>query len=187
MRTSESNRDRVYVWDGFVRLFHWILVAAFTLAYVITWPRNVHVLAGYGVGILVVARVIWGFVGPAHARFSDFMYSPASGLRYVRDLIAASASRYVGHSPGGGVMVVALLLFLTATVVTGLIAYMGEEQGPLAGIISKETGKRAEEVHSLASKITLALIFFHIVGVVLASFVHRENLVRAMITGYKRP
>ena len=177
----------MYVWDPFVRLVHWTLVVAFTVAYLITWPRIVHEWAGYVVCILVVARVVWGFGGPVYARFSDFVYSPASGLRYVRDLIIARAPRYRGHSPGGGAMVLALLVFLTATVVTGLIAYAGEEHGPLARIVSKEAGKELQGVHQLVSNITLALILFHIAGVTLASFVHRENLVRAMITGYKRP
>jgi cytochrome b len=85
-------------------------------------------------------------------------------------------------------MVIALLVFVSATVVTGLIVYGGDQgAGPLAGIVSKETGEALEEVHELVANITLALIFVHISAVVLASFVHHENLVRAMITGYKRP
>jgi cytochrome b len=188
MSPLEASRDDpVYVWDWFVRVVHWTLVVAFAIAYLITWPRIVHEWAGYVVGILVAARVVWGFLGPRHARFSDFIFSPLSGLRYVHDLITARAPRYLGHSPGGGAMVLALLIFLTATVVTGLIAYAGEEHGPLARIVSKEAGKELEGVHAVVSNITLALILFHIAGVTVASFVHRENLVRAMITGYKRP
>ena len=186
MRSAHQNQ--VYVWDMFVRLFHWTLVAAFTIAYLVEEPLTVHVWAGYIVGILVLARVIWGFLGPAHARFSDFAYSPVVALAYLRDMIASRAKRYLGHSPGGAVMVFALLVFLAATVVTGLIVYGGEQQaGPLAGMFSKDTGEAVEEAHELFANITLALVFFHLVGVALASFGHHENLVRAMITGYKRP
>jgi cytochrome b len=178
----------VYVWDAFVRLFHWSLVVAFTVAYLIEEPLNVHVWAGYIVGLLIVARVVWGFVGPEHARFSDFSYSPSAALRYVRDLIAARAPRYLGHSPGGAIMVFALLLLLAATVISGLVVYGGDQQaGPLAGIVSEQTGEELEEVHEVISNITLALIIFHIAGVVVASFRHHENLVKAMVTGYKRP
>ena len=82
----------------------------------------------------------------------------------------------------------ALLAFLAATVVTGLVVYGGDQQaGPLAGMFSKDTGEAVEEVHEVIANITLALVFFHLAGVALASFAHRENLVRAMITGYKRP
>ncbi len=182
--------SEIYVWDPFVRVFHWTLVVCFTLAYFLTEEDVliVHVWAGYIVGALVVARVIWGFIGPEHARFSDFIYAPATALRYVRDLVFFRAERHLGHSPGGGAMVVVLLLFLAATVVTGLVVYGGDQQaGPLAGMFTKETGEAVEDVHELLANITLALVLAHIAAVVLASFVHRENLVRAMITGYKRP
>jgi len=180
--------SQIYVWDPFVRLFHWSLVVAFTVAYLTEADLlNVHVWAGYLVGGLVVARVTWGFVGPAHARFADFLCSPADTLRYVRDLVLFRAKRHLGHSPGGGAMVVLLLLFLGATVMTGLVVYGGEQQaGPLAGMFTKDTGEKVEEVHELLANITLALVLAHIAAVVLASFVHGENLVRAMFTGYKR-
>ena len=160
----------------------------FTIAYLTEDDLlTVHVWAGYVVGLLVVTRVIWGFVGPRHARFSDFIYDPATTLRYVRDLVLFRAERYLGHSPGGGAMVTLLLLFLTATVVTGLVVYGGEQQaGPLAGMFTKDTGEAIEEIHVVIANITLALVLAHIAAVVLASFMHRENLVLAMITGYKR-
>jgi len=188
------NRDQggvpaqVYVWDPFVRVFHWTLVVGFTIAYLTEDDLlQVHVWAGYVVGILVVARVLWGFVGPTHARFSDFIYAPAATLAYVRDLLRMRSERHLGHSPGGGYMVVALLVFIAATVITGLIVYGGDQQaGPLAGIVTKETGEQMEEVHEVIANITLALILAHIAAVILASFAHRENLVRAMVTGYKR-
>jgi cytochrome b len=184
-----SLQREVYVWDPFVRVFHWTLVIAFTIAYLLTGEDvlQVHVWAGYVVGTLVVARVIWGFLGPEHARFSDFVYSPGASLRYVRDLVLFRAERHLGHSPGGGAMVVMLLIFLAATVVTGLVVYGGDQQaGPLAGMFAKEFGESFEEVHELVANITLALVCAHIAAVILASFVFRENLPRAMITGYKR-
>jgi cytochrome b len=181
-----SHQKLVYVWDLFVRLFHWTLVVGFTIAYFTEDPLIVHVWAGYVVGALIVARVVWGLIGPRYARFSDFVYGPVATLRYVRDLILLRSPRYLGHSPGGGAMVVLLLAFLAATVLTGLLVYGGEQQaGPLAGMLSKDTGEAIEEVHDVVANITLALVIAHIAAVALASFVHRENLVGAMITGYK--
>jgi cytochrome b len=179
---------QVRVWDRFVRLFHWTLVAAFAVAYLTEDDLlTVHVWAGYVVGVLIVARVIWGFVGPEHARFSDFVYAPGTIVRYVRDLLRFRSDRYLGHSPGGGAMVVLLLVLLTMTVVTGLIVYGGDQQaGPLAGLFTRDTGEAVEEIHESLANITLAFVFVHIAAVVLASLVHRENLVRAMITGRKR-
>ena len=179
---------QVHVWDRFVRLFHWTLVAAFALAYFTEDDLlAVHVYAGYVVGVLIVARLMWGFVGPRHARFSDFVYAPVTTLRYLRDLILFRAERHIGHSPAGGAMVVLLLVLLALTVTTGLVVYGGDQQaGPLAGMFRRDTGEATEEIHEVIAIITLAFVFLHISAVVFASLVHRENLVRAMITGRKR-
>ena len=178
----------VYVWDPFVRVFHWTLVVAFTVAYLTEDdPLIVHVWAGYVVGILVVARVIWGFIGSRHARFSDFIYAPGTALRYVWNLIRSRGERHLGHSPGGAYMVFLLLVFLAATVITGLVVYGGDQQaGPLAGMFTEEFGESFEEVHEVVANITLALVFAHIAAVLLACHVLRENLIRSMDTGYKR-
>jgi cytochrome b len=180
---------QIYVWDPLVRAFHWTLVLGFAIAYLTEDDLlQVHVWAGYVVGILVLVRVLWGFVGPTHARFADFVYAPATAFRYMRELILFRSERHLGHSPGGGYMVVLLLIFLAATVMTGLVVYGGDQQaGPLAGMFTKATGEQMEEVHEVIANITLALVLAHIAAVILASFAHRENLVRAMITGYKRP
>jgi len=185
---SPATPPRIYVWDPFVRLFHWTLVVAFTVAYLTEDDLlNVQFWAGCLVGGLVVVRVIWGFVGPEHARFSDFVYAPGDAVRYLRDLLLFRAKRHLGHSPGGGVMVLLLLVLLAATVVTGLVVYGGEQQaGPLAGMFTKEFGESFEEVHEVVANITLAFIIAHVAAVVFASFAHRENLVRSMVTGYKR-
>lgn len=177
---------QIRVWDPFVRLFHWTLLIAFTVAYLVEEPHIVHVWAGYVVGILVVARVVWGFAGPTHARFSDFVYRPATALAYVRDLLKLRGKRYLGHSPAGGYMILLLLAMLAATGIAGLIVYGGEEQaGPLAGMVSKATAESFEEVHEMLANVTLALIVVHVAAVIFASFAHHENLVRAMITGKK--
>jgi cytochrome b len=189
MRNSPKNpiSAEVRVWDPFVRVFHWTLVVAFTVAYLMEEPLIVHVWAGYVVGGLLLARVVWGFIGPTHARFADFVYRPSTAFSYVRELLLSRGARYLGHSPGGGYMVLLLLVFLAATVVTGLVVYGGEEQaGPLAGLFTEATGESVEDWHEVLANITLALIFVHVAAVVLASFAHRENLVRAMVSGRKR-
>src|SRR3990172_7369271 len=152
-------QDRVYVWDLFVRIFHWTLVVAFTVAFLTEDDLlTLHVWAGYAVGLVLVARVVWGFVGPEHARFSDFVVTPRTSLRYVRDLLLGRAERHLGHSPGGGAMVIVLLILLAATVATGLVVYGGEQQGgPLAGMFTEDTAEAVEEVHEVLANITLAL------------------------------
>lgn len=203
----EHGRD-VKVWDPFVRVGHWLLVGAFFTAYLVgdEW-LDLHVWAGYLVGAIVIARILWGVVGTRHARFWDFVKSPSTTVTYLRQLGARRAPRYLGHSPAGGAMVLALLLSLTGTVYTGLELYAVEENaGPLAelnvqppAIIASAHADDGdhdrgghdqeeefwEETHEWFTNATLLLIALHIAGVLYSSALHRENLIKAMVTGRK--
>jgi cytochrome b len=200
----------VKVWDPVVRYGHWALVAAFAVAYLsaeedTASPDQVHVWGGYAVGAIVLIRVLWGFVGTAHARFSDFAYGPASALRYLGDMLGGRARRYIGHSPAGAVMVFALLGCLAGTVGTGIVAYGNAGGGPLANAMTfsaraeesemerpgaegwgKETESVVGDIHAALANITLGLVIVHVLGVGLASVMHRENLVASMFSGRKR-
>jgi cytochrome b len=207
----------IQVWDRFVRLSHWTIAAGFFVAYFAEDVLTLHVWAGYAVGVVVVLRIMWGLVGPRHARFVDFLYQPSEVIAYLRDLFTFRARRCLGHSPAGGAMVVALLLGLLATVGSGLVLYaVADNAGPLAGIVASaptdpnaatlyaEGGAESDEprvyeaggsgaggefwkeTHEVLANLMLVLIALHVAGVLLASYVHRENLVRAMITGAKR-
>ena len=89
--------ELVKVWDLFVRLFHWTVAVGFFIAYVSEDLLTLHVWAGYVIGGFLVLRVLWGFIGPRHARFTDFVYRPAKVMTYLRDLIGFRAKRYLGH------------------------------------------------------------------------------------------
>src|SRR6516225_913520 len=112
----------VKVWDLFVRIFHWSVVVLFAIAYVTgDEVQRVHIIAGYVVAALVALRIVWGLVGPRHARFADFVRAPREVLTYFRDVLLLRAQRYIGHNPAGGLMVVALLVMLTVTSVSGYL------------------------------------------------------------------
>jgi cytochrome b len=189
----------IRVWDPFVRLAHWLLAAAVIIDWITDEPRWIHVWLGYLALGLVALRIAWGFIGTEHARFKDFVVGPRLAFDYLAGLIRFTSKRYVGHSPAGGVMVILLLIMIAVTSVTGMINLAQDEgTGPLASVISKverpprAPGQRrpqliSKQVHETAANITLILVVLHVVGVALASFVHRENLVRSMITGRKRP
>jgi cytochrome b len=185
---TESNRS-IPVWDPAVRLFHWTLAGAFLVAYVTEdhW-EPLHVNAGYLIGILIVLRLLWGFVGPTHARFSDFVRSPSDVMSYVADAMRFRAPRYVGHNPAGGAMVVALLISLTLTVVSGIALYGTTDfAGPLAGVWRGELAAEfLEETHEIGANLTLFLVVLHLGGVLFSSLEHGENLVNSMITGRKK-
>ncbi len=167
----------VKIWDPLVRVFHWSLATLFLAAYVTGEDAGqVHIAAGYAIAGLIALRVVWGFVGPRHARFSNFVRSPREVLGYLRDVAKFRAPRYLGHNPAGGAMIIALLVMLAGTAVTGYMMTTDAFWG----------AKWVEEVHETFASLTVGLVFFHVLGVLLSSFLHGENLVKSMITGRKR-
>lgn len=181
--------NEIKVWDLFVRVFHWTLVAAFATAYVTEdGLEQVHVLAGYTVLALVLGRVVWGFVGSRYARFSDFVPTFTDLRRYLGGMLRGHPTHYVGHNPAGGAMIIALLVSLLLTTLTGLATYGGEGEGPLAGLVW-QLGVNAEDdfedLHEFFANLTLLLVAVHVAGVLAGSLLHRENLIRAMFTGRK--
>ncbi|MBL7003110.1 MAG: cytochrome b/b6 domain-containing protein [Gammaproteobacteria bacterium] len=170
---------KIKVWDFFIRFFHWSLVTAFIVAYVTEDDfLTVHTWAGYLILGLLLARIIWGFVGTKSAKFSDFVYSFKTIKEFLADTLQLKAKRYLGHNPAGGLMVIFLILSLLATTITGVVLVEVTLSNFLLEVI--------EEVHEFFANFTLLLVFIHVAGVIVESFIHQENLVSAMITGLKR-
>jgi cytochrome b len=198
----------VRVWDPLVRVFHWSLVAAFAIAWLSGDEESLlHIYSGYFIIGLVAFRVLWGFMGSRHARFGDFLYSPRRTLQYLKSLRSGTPEVFLGHNPAGGWMIVLLLVSLALTSYTGLKVYGVEGHGPLAataGVALVTTAQADEEehegrngagregedfweeIHEFFANLTVFLVVIHVAGVVVASRLHGENLVRAMITGNKR-
>ncbi len=210
-----SAMPQVKVWDPLVRLFHWSLVIAFGVAYLMGDEESrVHVLAGYAILGLVGFRVLWGLIGTKYARFTEFLYRPSTLLGYVKDMLRGHPKRYLGHNPLGGVMIIALLVGLFATGLSGIAVQEAEQDA--AGLVTRvfaatgnalakispvavatadedDKGRRGgksegalEETHEFFANFTLFLVLLHVAGVLAGSLMHRENLVRAMVTGRKR-
>lgn len=174
---STTILNRVLVWDVPTRLFHWLLAASFFGAYLVSeserW-RGVHALLGYTAALLVTFRLLWGLVGTRHARFTGFALSPRAVLPYLRSLLHGRPQHYVGHNPAGSWAVLALLLMVATTAASGWAVLNDVGPGWL------------QEAHEIAAHGTIALVALHVAGVVVSSVLHRENLVRAMVTGTKR-
>lgn len=159
-----------------MRVFHWGLVACFLTAYLSGDDyETLHLVAGYTAAALVTARVAGGFIGTGYARFAQFIRSPRVVLAYLNDILHGRETRFLGHNPAGGAMIVALLLTMSLICLTGWLLtdiYWGSA--------------RMEMVHEWLTNLALGLIALHVGGVVLASVRHRENLVASMLTGRKR-
>lgn len=186
-----ENVERIKVWDPVVRLFHWTLLLAFVTAALTGFGLlKLHVFAGYVIGALVAIRVMWGFSAKGNARFDSFVRHPMVVVAHLRDMALLQHKRYLGHNPAAGMMIVALLLSLIVTVLTGLLAYGAKEvAGPFANMLVEvgwRWGGALEDAHHAFAALTLILGCLHVAGAALESFMHRENLVVSMFTGYKR-
>jgi cytochrome b len=175
MSPSPASR-RILVWDLPTRIFHWALAGSFVVAFVTAdserW-RDVHVLAGYTMLALVAFRVLWGIVGSRYARFASFPPAPRRAIAYLRDLIAGRAPSVTGHNPAGAIAIYALLATALLAGITGL------------AVFNDIGGHALEEVHEVAANAMLALVGLHLLGVLVGSLAHGENLAKSMLTGYK--
>jgi len=186
-----TNDDNIRVWDPLIRSLHWLLVASFFTAYISKDSYiHLHTLAGYTLALTLAIRIIWGFVGSHYARFSNIVTTPSQAARYVIDSLQNKAERYHGHNPAGGLMVVLMLAMLILLSLTGIVLYGAQEQaGPLTAWFA-DSSDRFDEIiettHEIISNLAIGLIAIHLSGVLIESLLHRENLVRAMISGHKR-
>jgi len=180
----------IRIWDLPTRLFHWILVLLVSFSIVsakiggnwLDW----HMRSGYCILALVLFRVMWGFVGSHHARFSNFVRPPGAVLSYLREMRNGSASAQAGHNPLGALSVLAVLAVLLLQASTGLFANDSiASEGPLAKLVSSSTSDRLTLIHKVNQYVIFTLIALHLGAVAYYYFAKRENLVLPMFTGDK--
>ena len=173
---KQATESSILVWDLPLRLFHWLLAAAFAGAFVTAeserW-RDVHVMLGYTTLALIAFRVAWGFIGTRYARFASFAFGPSRVVSYLRSLATRTPHHYTGHNPAGSWAIYALLAGVFAAGATGLAVY--NDMG----------GRWLEHLHEFVANAVLAVVAIHVVGVFAGSLLHRENLVGSMVTGRK--
>jgi cytochrome b len=172
--TPRAAAKRVLIWDAPVRLFHWLLVLCFAGAYLTAesdaW-RLVHVTFGYTMAGLLVFRILWGWIGTRHARFTDFVRGPRAVIAYLKSLWRGTPEHHAGHNPAGGLAILALLGLAALVTASGWATYQGSEW--------------LEDVHEGLANAMLALVGIHVAAVAVSSWLHHENLIGAMIHGRK--
>ena len=173
---SEPASRKILVWDAPVRVFHWLMVLSFAGAYLSAeserW-RLLHVTLGYTMAGLVGFRILWGLLGTRYARFSSFVRGPRAVARYLGAMLRGQPEHHTGHNPAGALAIVALLALTLVVTASGWASY------------NEIAGKWLEGLHEAAANLMLAVVGVHIAGVVVASWLHHENLTGAMLTGRK--
>ena len=188
---ADSEPQKRLVWDLPLRLFHWLFAASVIASWAtaeagFNWMQW-HIRLGYWVMGMLFFRVIWGFIGPRHARFKSFLTGPRAVLRYAKGFTGVGeAVASVGHNPLGGLMVLLMLLLVAFQVTTGLFATDDIAwTGPYNPSVSGDTAKLLTSLHHLNFNIIWAAIALHIAAITYYALVKKQNLVPAMLTGWK--
>ena len=181
---------RTLIWDLPTRLFHWALASSFAIAWLTSesdpW-RSVHVFMGYLMLGLVGFRLLWGFVGSHFSRFASFWFGPKEALSYLKQVASGQAPRHVGHNPTGSLAIYLLLAVAVGVGLSGIVTLGGDEQqGIAAGWFSFSQIQVIKKLHELVATLMLLVVLGHIAGVVVESVLHKENLARSMVTGFKQ-
>jgi cytochrome b len=177
METTVHSERKTLVWDRFVRLFHWSLVVSYVVAYFSADSHGLtHEVAGYAALGLVLARIVWGFVGSPHARFADFVPTPSGLARYLRALLRGREPHTLGHNPAGAVMILFLLVMTVGIGASGWLLTTDWFWG----------SELMETLHAALVDVTLVAVALHIGANVYESLRQRENLILSMFTGFKR-
>lgn len=171
-----SKRSELKIWDRPVRLLHWALVLCVATAWrtggrTDGWHENF----GYAVAAIVALRLAWGLGASRHARFAEFVRGPRATWAYALSVWRGTAPRYLGHNPLGGWMVLALLGSCAALCLSGWL-YTTDWLWGYGWLYW---------THFVLGWWLVGLVVLHLAGVVFSSWQHRENLVRAMVTGHK--
>ncbi len=190
-RTDMRPMQKRLVWDLPLRLFHWLFAASILASWAtaeagFNWMQW-HIRLGYFMMGLLVFRVIWGFIGPRHARFASFLAGPRRIWRYAKSFTGVSeAIASVGHNPLGGLMVILMLLLVAFQVTTGLFATDDIAwTGPFNPSVTGDTAKWLTSLHHLNFNFIWAAIALHVAAILFYAFVKKQNLVPAMLTGWK--
>jgi cytochrome b len=180
----------VKVWDLPTRLFHWSLVTVFAFQYItvelLDDAMQLHFYGGYVALGIILFRIIWGFVGTYHARFSHFIYSPNEAFSYLKESAKGNAQTYLGHNPLGGYSVLAILAVMLTQATSGL--FMTDDiflDGPYYGVFSDSIDDIMNFLHHNAITLMYALIALHLAAIIWYSVKKKQKLVPAMLHGNK--
>lgn len=173
---TQQDFKKIRVWDTPTRIFHWVLALCFAVA-IITQEmeslRLIHITCGYTMLGLVGFRLLWGVWGTRYARFKEFVPTPGSVLGYIKSIASGKPKSFLGHNPIGALAIIAMLALTVGSTASGTLLEQGFNEDLF------------EEIHEVLSNTLLFVVVGHLLGVLVSSVMHKENLVPAMISGRK--
>ncbi len=177
---------KTYIWSLPTRIFHSCLVLFIVITYISGDDDylKIHSVFGYGIGVLILSRLLWGKIGPKYSNFKDFNFSFKKAFSYSLDILLKKDNKiYAGHNPAASFVLYFLLITIGFVVLTGLLA-LGEE--PNKGYFKFLNTSIFEDIHEIIANFMLILIAVHISGVLLDRYLHKEHgTLKSILFGYK--
>jgi cytochrome b len=174
---SPDKRQAVLTWDFPVRVFHWLLVISFAGAWLTSESEAqqlVHYAFGYSACVIILLRIVWGFVGTRYARFTQFIKGPSETGRHIKSLLVGRQSAGLGHNPVGALVMISLMILILLIDLTGY------------WIIKDVLGELMSGAHEAISNLAMGFVLIHIAAAIIMSLLQKENLVKSMFTGKKQ-
>ena len=176
-----TQKQWVLVWDLPVRVFHWLLVISFAGAWLTAESeaqQMLHYAFGYAACALILFRIVWGVIGTRYARFTQFIKCPTDTWHHIKSLLTGKGtlrlSSNLGHNPAGALAMVSLMVLVMLIGITGY------------WIVKDVYGDFMSDAHETIAKVALGVVIIHVFAAVIMSFMQKENLVKAMLTGKKQ-
>ena len=171
--------EKKLIYDLPTRIFHWLFSLLFVVAFLITKTIDddnplfsYHMLAGLTLGVLVLLRIIWGFIGTRYAKFSSFALKPCELIEYFKRILSGDKKKWVGHNPASSWAALVMMSSALLLAISGILMTSGYK-------------KLFEDAHEIVANVFLITVLLHIAGVLLHSFRHKDSISLAMINGKK--
>ena len=188
-----KRKNEVFVWPAYTRIIHWLIAFSFAFAFLFSLQENLlnlHVAVGVIFGLMLVYRIIWGFIGPQYARFSTLKLSLGKLKFYFIEKVQNRWREIpAGHNPASSWFTIIVLIFGSIIAITGLLLYGVQEGKGYLGFLNNDYYMYMDllsDIHIYTSYFLLVWVVIHITGVLVEQFYHKTNMVFAMVTGYKK-
>ncbi len=182
---------RAYIWTLPTRVFHWMLVVFIVAAYLTSQEEsflNIHATFGYGVGILILFRIIWGFIGPKYSKFKDFPLSIKEAIDFTKNIFNPKKI-YLGHNPAASFVMIAIIFTTAFVVISGVLTYGVQEARGILAFLNSPLFKEMEifeEIHEIFVNLLMLLVVAHLGGVFVDRVLHKEQgVLESIFSGYK--
>ncbi len=182
--------NKSYIWSLPTRVFHILFAILITLAF-LTDDDNLlkyHAIIGYAALILLVFRIIWGFIGPKYSKFKDFPLGIKNVKEFLSSLLSDS-SKFIGHNPLASYVMIAILAFAFFSIITGSLTYGIQEGKGIFSYLNSSFFKEMElfeEMHELFANLLMILVFIHLAGIFSDRVLHpKYKTLNSIFNGYK--